>query len=63
MALIPTYGDWITFPLAQVSVVQLERGSDKTQQRSRYYVEKAWYGDLVTRTSPSDGIKPIGNLH
>ncbi|XP_014562181.1 hypothetical protein COCVIDRAFT_84651 [Bipolaris victoriae FI3] len=64
MAIIPRYGDWITFPLEQVSPVEIEWWSDKTQQRTRYYVDKCWFGERVDSTDSESaygkGLAPKG---
>ncbi|KAJ6285417.1 hypothetical protein J3E71DRAFT_254828 [Bipolaris maydis] len=57
MAIIPNYGDWITFPLEQLSPVELEWWSDKTQQQARYYVDKCWFGDRVDNAETRDGYR------
>ncbi|EUC40364.1 hypothetical protein COCMIDRAFT_9740 [Bipolaris oryzae ATCC 44560] len=57
MTIIPKYGDWITFPLEQLSPVELEWWSDKTQQQARYYVDKCWFGDRVDKTDSEDGYR------
>lgn len=65
MAIIPRYGDWVTFPLEQLSAVELEWWSDRTQQRARYYVDKCWFGDRVDRKDDPEayakGLKPKGD--
>lgn len=60
MANVPKSGDWITFPLTQLHLIELEWWSNKSQQRTRYYVDKVWFGRRVNENNYNEGITPQG---
>jgi hypothetical protein len=63
MASIPERGDWITFPLEQHEVIQLEWFDKKTTQTAKYYVDKCWFGRRKDNAQCGEGLIPIGKHH
>jgi hypothetical protein len=60
MAIIPELDDWITFPLEQHRVVEIEWWNDNTHQSARYYVDECWFGERKSSTDSKADVKPKG---